>query len=338
MRTGDEETSVLGVRRGAPVLVEVERAEGGIRVEAIASGISRGTELRLLRGESPFGHAVFDGAERRFRPGMSALNLGYQLVGRVTQTVPGGPRVGALVHGLLPHGRVHEDVESRTLEVVPDGVPATTATLLVPTQIALNAVHDARPLPGERILVIGTGVIGLLVVAILRHYRYDVIVATSSAPGSAAAVALGADVVRVTSSDEQDDGLVEAVKRGGIGADSAIEVAGTGSAIGLALRTLRVRGRLVVVGFHNDAGVNVSFAREWHHNALEMVSSKYDWGCGTGRARWSEGRLASAAWELLAHGIGDFLAVTWFEFGSDFDAVYSDISRAPQLGYGFKYK
>src|SRR5215216_2454641 len=94
-------------------LAEAERRPlraGEVRLRALRSAISHGTELNLYRGTSAFGDRVFDRDLRVFVPAASngafPQRLGYELVAEVTETAGDvdGLAVGDIVHAGAPHG------------------------------------------------------------------------------------------------------------------------------------------------------------------------------------------------------------------------------------------
>src|SRR4028119_2156426 len=86
--------------------------ERDVRIRALASGISIGTELSLYRGSSAFSSTIFDRELRAFvrpdpPPPAYPVPLGYETVGVVEAVGPRGPEldVGALAHPGAPTAR-----------------------------------------------------------------------------------------------------------------------------------------------------------------------------------------------------------------------------------------
>src|SRR5205823_4451697 len=144
-------------------------AEGEVRAEATASGISLGTELALYRGESPFRSKRFDLELRLFVEDPAAAGparLGYEWVGRVREVGDGvsGPSVGERIHVTLPHRETQTFAAAGPSAppwiVLPDELSDERATLLQSTAIALQAVRDAQIAAGYRVAVFGLGTFG----------------------------------------------------------------------------------------------------------------------------------------------------------------------------------
>ena len=159
---------------------ETPIAPDEVHARGILSAISHGTELSLYRGTSPFGAKRFDTQLRLFLPAEPGSaypqRLGYEWVGEVTE-------VGAQVTGYQPGMRVHLPLPHREtqtfkpaalaqLEVggpLPEALSPERAVFLSSTSIALQAVHDARLKVGDRVVVFGLGVLGLLAVQLARR-------------------------------------------------------------------------------------------------------------------------------------------------------------------------
>ncbi|QXC60517.1 zinc-binding dehydrogenase [Aquihabitans sp. G128] len=199
--------------------------------------------------------------------------------------------------------------------------------------MALKSVQDAGLIPGEDTVVVGAGVIGLMVTRILLLHGFGVTVLGTRSMGLGVAQEAGATVIDVTRGGLPDNGLPA---DSGPGVDVVIDTSGAPEALEGALRLLRPHGRLVVTSFHGALPVSLSLGAEFHHNALEIVSSQFDWGCGTGSRRWDLERLRVTAERLLAAGIGRGLVTheldPWVP-----DVSYRVVREHPGIGYAFTY-
>ena len=132
----------------------------------------------------------------------------------------------------------------RLLLPVPDTIAGDDVALLEPLGIALHALELGHVRGGMSAGVYGCGPVGLLLIRALRAAGVTRILATDARPHRLeAARASGADDVRLTTVGGQPDG-VEAWGP----VDVAFEVAGEDAALATALRTVRIGGRVVVVG------------------------------------------------------------------------------------------
>lgn len=256
---------------------------GEVRIKSIMSGISHGTELNLYRGTTAFANHRFDLEYRLFLPGQSRLSfplqLGYEMVGEVIEIAPdvAGLKEGDIVHGYLRH-RATNVARAEDLLLLPHSIGARDAIFFALGVVALNSTHDAEIKLGDEVAVFGLGVIGLLVVQMAklsgaaRVYAVDPI-----ARRREKAKAIGADVVLDPASRDVALEVKERSQKRGV--DVALECAGSYDALREAIRSVRMAGRIITLGYYQGAATPLNLGAEWHHNRLTMVASMGVWGC-----------------------------------------------------------
>jgi threonine dehydrogenase-like Zn-dependent dehydrogenase len=287
-----------------------------VRIRALLSGISHGTELNLYRGGSVFGERVFDRELRAFvRPETPQdtypARLGYALVGVVEEVGSDvdEPAVGALVHAGVPHAdQAVLDVDSAAratypLVRLPSVEPPQWSLFVSLAAVALVALHDARLKLGDHIAIIGLGAIGLLLVQLARLSGAACVTAVDPvASRRELALELGADAAP----DVQGlpDGAGSAIKRlAGGGADVAVETSGNTAGLHDALASVGLGGTVVTVGFYQGGATALRLGEEYHHNRLEMVSSMGAWGAPhRAYPAWDRPRVMQTVVELFASG------------------------------------
>jgi 2-desacetyl-2-hydroxyethyl bacteriochlorophyllide A dehydrogenase len=307
-----------------------------VRVTALLSGISHGTELNLYRGTSAFAERVFDRELRAFvapdppRPTYPAT-LGYELVGRVQET---GAAVTELAPGDLVHvGVPHRDEATFDLDAaaastyppvrLPEGAPLERWLFLSVGAVALVAAHDARIKLGDHVAIVGLGAIGLLLVQMARLAGARRVSVVDPVPSRRElALALGAD--EALDPAAAADGAGAAIKRSaGRGADVAIETSGSTAGLHAAVAAPGLGGTVVTVGFYQGGAPELRLGEEWHHNRLEMVSSMGAWGAPhRAHPAWDRARVMQTVVELLATESVrvDGLPVRHFAFADAVDA------------------
>ncbi|MCW2968639.1 MAG: zinc-binding alcohol dehydrogenase, partial [Solirubrobacteraceae bacterium] len=144
-----------------------EPGSGDVMVRTLRSGISRGTEMLVFRGGVPPGqHAAM---RAPFQEGdfPGPVKYGYLNVGAVER----GPAElrGRTVFCLYPHQTAYV-VPARAVAVVPEDVPAARAVLAGTVETAVNALWDAAPLVGDRVTVVGAGMVGCCVARLLGRF------------------------------------------------------------------------------------------------------------------------------------------------------------------------
>ncbi|GAB3933787.1 hypothetical protein GCM10027614_05550 [Micromonospora vulcania] len=138
-----------------------------VLVRARYSGVSRGTETLVFAGRVPADqHAAM---RAPFQEGdfPGPVKYGYLSVGVVEQGPP--ELLGRTVFCLHPHQSAYV-VPATAVVPVPDGVPPARAVLAGTVETAVNALWDAAPLVGDRVSVVGAGMVGCCVAALLARF------------------------------------------------------------------------------------------------------------------------------------------------------------------------
>lgn len=209
-------------------------AAGDVLVRAQASCVSPGTERAVLCG--------LPGARRPF-----PYAPGYSSVGVVEDAGKrSGFQRGDRVAGRMPHAS-HGVMVRTSLFRVPEGVSDEDASFIELGIICLQGVRKAAIRPGERVAVVGQGLIGQLATRLARLAGAESIVAVASSRRRMETALRGGADSFVALSD--DPGGMDR-----IGADVVIEAVGSASAIALAMRAARRQGRVVLLGSSRDLG------------------------------------------------------------------------------------
>lgn len=138
-------------------------------------------------------------------------------------------------------------VPQHILYRIPPEVAFHQAAMTEPLSVAFHAVRLARPEVGESAVVVGTGMIGLLLVQVLRASGCSTIIALDVDEGKLRrARELGADVGLDSKSPDSIKEVLDLTQ--GRGADMAFEAVGITAAVGRAVEAVRMGGRVVLVG------------------------------------------------------------------------------------------
>src|SRR4051794_14154705 len=131
------------------------------------TAVSRGTETLVFRGGVPPDQRARMRAPFQEGDFPAPIKYGYLNVGAVEQ---GPPELrGRTVFCLYPHQTAYV-VPAAAVSVVPEGVPPARAVLAGTVETAVNALWDAAPLVGDRIAVVGAGMVGCCVARLLRRF------------------------------------------------------------------------------------------------------------------------------------------------------------------------
>lgn len=269
---------------------------GQVRVRALCSAISHGTEMLVYRGQVPPGLEL----DLPTLAGSFAfpIKYGYASVGRVVEVGPGveGLRAGDRVFALHPHQT--EYVAPASLAVpLPDGVEDAVGVFLANLETTVNVMLDAAPRLGERVVVFGLGVVGALLVQLLRRVGAGLVVGVDPlAARRERARGLGADVALAP-----DGALAGAVQRltGGVGADLVLEASGNPAALGAAIDCLAFQGTVVVCSWYGAKPLSAALGGAFHRRRLRLVSSQVGSIDPALQPRWDRARRTGLARSLL---------------------------------------
>src|SRR5258707_6310007 len=144
-----------------------EPGRDDVVVRTLRSAVSRGTETLVFRGGVPPGQYAAMRAPFQEGDFPGPIKYGYLNVGAVEH----GPAElrGRTVFCLYPHQTAYV-VPAAAVTVVPDGVPLSRAVLAGTVETAVNALWDAAPLVGDRVAVVGGGMVGCCVARLLSRF------------------------------------------------------------------------------------------------------------------------------------------------------------------------
>ncbi len=256
---------------------------GQALVRATHSCVSRGTERLILMGKVPPSEY-----ERMRGPGMEGafpfpVKYGYQAAGVVEAGPPG--LLGKRVFALHPH-QTRFPIEAAGLTVIPDGIPSRRAALAANMETALNAVWDSGAGPGDRIVVVGAGVVGLLIAFL-----------SASLPGAEVTVV---DVAAERAALAKNFGCGFALPDQAPGdADIVFHASSTGAGLQTALDCAGFEAAVVEVSWHGAGQVSLSLGGAFHSRRLRLISSQVGQVSPSRRARWSYSRRIQAALGML---------------------------------------
>lgn len=264
-----------------------EPGEDEARVATLWSAISRGTERLVFEGRAPASEAERMRAPMQEGAFAFPVKYGYCAVGRVEAGPP--EWLGKTVFCLHPHQDLF-NAPLAMLRPVPEATPARRATLAANMETALNALWDSGAGPGDRILVVGAGVVGLLVAALAARLPGAEVVVVDREPSRAAIVeALGARFIPAN-----------AVETDAAAADVVFHASATSAGLALALAGAGLEAAIVELSWYGDAQATAPLGGAFHANRLRLISSQVGQVSPSRRARWSYARRLDKALELLA--------------------------------------
>lgn len=257
--------------------------DGEVLVRAIVSGVSRGTETLVFRGEVP--PSEHDRMRAPFQAGRlpGPVKYGYCSVGEVT--AGDAALLGRTVFCLYPHQSAYV-VPRDAVVPVPDGVPPDRAVLAANVETALNAVWDAAVGPGDTVAVVGAGVVGALVgwlCAAIPGCRVELVDTDPARAHTAAALGAGF--------------ATPATARGE--ADVVVHASATEAGLATALRLAAFEATVLELSWYGTRRVSVPLGEAFHARRLRLVGSQVGHVATSRRPRWSHARRLATALELL---------------------------------------
>lgn len=266
---------------------------GEIRVRAIASGLSHGTEMLVFRGQVPADLAL----DLPTLAGSYAfpIKFGYASVGRVVEVGAGAAFApGDLVFVHHPHQQEYV-VSAAAAVQLPQRLPPELGVFLANCETALNVVLDAHPRLGEEVAVFGQGVVGLLVTQLLNLAGARV---TAVEP-----IGLRRDLALRCGADEAvtPEAALEriAARTNGRGADVVVEASGNASALQLAIDAAAFQASVVVCSWYGSKPVSLDLGSRFHRARLRLVSSQVSQLDPALTPRWDRQRRLDTALSLL---------------------------------------
>ena len=268
-----------------------EAGPGEILVETLASGISRGTETTVFQGRVPESQHRVMRAPHQAGEFTFPVKYGYSSVGMVAA----GPDdwLGRRVFCLHPHQDRYV-VPRRTVVAVPANVPDARAVLAANMETVVNALWDASPRIGDRVTVVGAGVIGALAAAVAARIPGTAVQLVDINPDKAEmAGALGVSFAPPNVATPR--------------ADLVIHASATAEGLAGALDLAGFEATVVELSWYGDREVAIPLGESFHSRRLRLVSSQVGAIATAQRARWDRRRRLALALDLLADARFDVL-------------------------------
>jgi threonine dehydrogenase-like Zn-dependent dehydrogenase len=268
-----------------------EPGRDDVVVRTLRSGVSRGTEGLVFRGGVP--PSQYGIMRAPFQDGdfPAPVKYGYLSVGVVEH---GPPQLsGRTVFCLYPHQTAYV-VPARSVVPVPEDVPPERAVLAGTVETAVNALWDAAPLVGDRITVVGAGMVGCCVARLLARFPGVRVTLVDVDPGRAdVARALG--VGFAMPADAAD------------GRDLVVHASATSAGLQQSLDLLVREGTVIDLSWYGDHDVTLSLGGAFHSRRLGIRASQVGTVALARRATRTMADRLALALELLRDAAFDAL-------------------------------
>lgn len=279
-----------------------------ILVKTECSAISAGTEMLVYRGQLPNDITLDANLVSLQQPATYPLPYGYACVGQVVE-------VGQCIDSVWLQKRVfsfqpHADYFVATPEqliLLPNDITPEAAVFLANMETAVNLVQDGNPILGERSVVLGQGIVGLLLSSLLTQFPLTALYALDGiAKRRHCALALGIEHSFDPGSDSEVADLkqrlrlpIDLTAPANAGADLIFEVSGTPDALNMAIDLCSYSGRIVMGSWYGNKAAHLQLGSAAHRNRIKFISSQVSSIAPELSGRWDKARRFQTAWEMI---------------------------------------
>jgi 2-desacetyl-2-hydroxyethyl bacteriochlorophyllide A dehydrogenase len=263
--------------------------ENEVLVETICSAISAGTELLVYRGQFPQVNDAYDPVSSNLN---YPLQYGYACVGRVREI---GKSVNAdwlnkLVFSFQSHASYFSAIPDALIQI-PESLSPETACFLPNMETAVNLVQDGAPILGERVLVLGQGVVGLLTASLLSEFPLQSLITVDQYELRRNAIGIEGKRVNIKSFAPQD------IQSSAF--DLAFELSGSPSALNDAIALTTFSGRIVIGSWYGQKRAEIDLGGAFHRSRIKLISSQVSTISPELSGRWNKSRRFKVAWKAL---------------------------------------
>jgi threonine dehydrogenase-like Zn-dependent dehydrogenase len=199
------------------------------------------------------------------------------------------------VFAFQPHTS-HFITNPDSLLPIPDSLSSEAACFLPNTETAVNLVQDAAPILGERALVLGQGVVGLLTASLLKEFPLETLVTAdcyerrrNSSPGAPEFV------LDPYAAEFQKQALALLHE----GADLTFELSGRPETLNDALALTRFCGRILIGSWYGEKRAEIDLGGTFHRSRIKLISSQVSTIAPELLGRWNKTRRFAVAWQAL---------------------------------------
>lgn len=277
---------------------------GEVLVQSEVSAISSGSEMLFYRDQVPADLPV-DATIGELSGAFSyPLKYGYAVVGRV-QTLGTGVDdrwSDRRVFVFHPH-ESHFVTAVTNLHPVPEELSPESAVFLPLMETAVSFLMDGQPMIGERVVLFGQGIVGLLTTALLAAYPLANLVALDRFPLRRQwSRRLGAKTILDPGAADASDRLRSHLSGEGLyqGADLVYELSGNPQALDQAIMSAGYDGRVLIGSWYGKKKASLTLGSQFHRSNVRLISSQVSFIAPRWRGRFSQARRLAIAWSMLA--------------------------------------
>lgn len=273
--------------------------ENEVLIKTLCSGISRGSELLIYRGDVEDGTPLDKSLNYPVKSSGKSLKYGYCCVGQIIETGEDVPqeRVGDLVFSFNPH-ETHFIKDIEDVVILDEDIDPKNAIFLPFLETAVNFALDSNPVIGEDVMIFGQGVIGLLTTDVMEGFPLNSIVTSDKyEKRQGLSGKMGAD--EVFESNVSSEEILEKCGLSEDGFDLSFELTGEINVLQKAMKVLGFGGRAIIGSWYGNDKGEVKLDTDFHRSQIEIKSSQVSSIPNKKSARWDKERRLNTALVIL---------------------------------------
>ena len=261
--------------------------------------------MLFYRGQIPQEMQADESIKALQNPMRYPMPYGYASVGRIVALGVGVDKswLGRVVFAFQPHAS-HFVCRLEEVQVVPEDITPEDAVFLANMETAVSFVMDGQPMIGERVLILGQGVVGLLCTRLLSQFPLTELVAVDGyALRRPYAKSWGAHQVLTPNQASEIHDM-----------DVSFELSGNPKALNQAISSTGYHGRVVVGSWYGNKPVSLELGASYHRSQMRLICSQVSHIQPQWRGRWNTSRRLSVAWEMIRQHRPSHLITHRFSF------------------------
>lgn len=293
-------------------------------IQTTHSPISAGTELLIYRGQVPENMALDDTLPDLSGTFKFPFKYGYALIGQVVALGPDVPTLwqGRLVFAFHSH-ESHFIATPGQVFSLPDNMAPQNALFLPNMETAINLVMDGKPLVGERVILLGQGVVGLLTTAVLAQFPLQELLTVDAYP-------LRREASLVLGAHQSLSPAEFAARRANYGeADLIYELSGQPAVLNEAIAVTGFDSRIIIGSWYGNKRAQLDLGGHFHRRRIRLISSQVSTIASGLQGRWTKARRLALAWQMLQKVAPAHLITHHFPL-SQAAAAYNLLDQTPE--------
>jgi 2-desacetyl-2-hydroxyethyl bacteriochlorophyllide A dehydrogenase len=273
-----------------------------VLIQSLYSAISPGTELLIYRQQISPQQSLDTHLQSLSGNFQFPLKYGYSIVGKVVSagSEDNSSWIGKNIFAFHPHESLFPAYMDEIIEI-PANISPLDAVFLPNMETAVNFVMDGQPVIGERVVVLGQGIVGLLTTSILSQFPLKTLITLDLFPlRRQVSCQLGARLSLDPNSKKSLSQIKSLLKDGcSNGADLTYEVSGNTEALNQAIELTGFDGRIIIGSWYGSKSNNLRLDTDFHRSRIKLISSQVSTIASNFQGRWNKSRRFQTVWQMI---------------------------------------